>query len=171
MPRLTPVPGADDEQLGEGGHAGEFLDVIERQIIPFVEGRYRVDSSYRVLGGSSLGGLFALYVLFTKPALFTAYIAPSPATPFARGWLFGHEDAFAKSGKPLTARLYMTAAEKEEAWVVDAIKKFDGQLRARAYPGLTYEFRVIDGERHAGTKPESFNRGVRFAFAPRAPAP
>ncbi|HXU05996.1 MAG TPA: alpha/beta hydrolase-fold protein [Polyangia bacterium] len=168
---LTPVPGADDEQLGEGGHAGEFLDVIERQIIPFVEGRYRVDSSYRVLGGSSLGGLFALYVLFTKPALFTAYIAPSPATPFARGWLFGHEDAFAKSGKPLTARLYMTAAEKEEAWVVDAIKKFDGQLRARAYPGLTYEFRVIDGERHAGTKPESFNRGVRFAFAPRAPAP
>jgi len=30
---------------------------------------------------------------------------------------------------------------------------------------------VIDGERHAGTKPESFNRGMRFAFAPRAPEP
>ena len=29
---------------------------------------------------------------------------------------------------------------------------------------------MIDGEGHAGTKPESFNRGVRFAFAPRAPA-
>jgi len=65
----------------------------------------------------------------------------------------------------------MTAAEKEEAWVVDAIKKFDGQLRAHAYPQLTYEFRVVEGERHAATKPESFNRGVRFAFAPRAPVP
>ena len=28
---------------------------------------------------------------------------------------------------------------------------------------------MIDGEGHSGTKPESFNRGVRFAFAPRAP--
>jgi hypothetical protein len=166
---LTPVSGPDDADLGEGGHAGEFLDVLERQIIPYVEGRYRVDAGYRVLGGSSLGGLFALYVMLTRPALFAGYIAPSPATPFARGWLFGYEDAFAKSGKRLAARLYMTAAEKEEAWMVDAIKKFDGQLRAHAYAGLVYEFRVIEGERHSGTKPEAFNRGVRFAFAPRAP--
>lgn len=168
---LTPVPGhpADDARMGESGHAAEFLAVIEHQIIPFVEGRYRADASYRVLGGSSLGGLFALYVMLTKPALFTAYIAPSPAAPHARGWLFGYEDAFAKSGKPLAARLYMTAAEKEEPVLVDAIKKLDAQLRAHAYPGLTYELRIIEGERHAGTKPESFNRGVRFAFAPRAP--
>ena len=168
---LTPVSDsrADDANLGESGHAAEFLDVLERQIIPYVEGRYRADPSYRVLGGSSLGGLFALYVMFTKPALFAAYIAPSPATPYARGWLFGYEEAFAKSGKPLAARLYMTAAAQEEPWVVAVIKKLDAQLRARAYPGLTYEFRVIEGERHSGTKPESFNRGVRFAFAPRAP--
>ena len=170
---LTPVSDSrqDDTNLGDSGHAGEFLDVLERQIIPFVEGRYRADPSHRALGGSSLGGLFALYVMLTRPALFGAYIAPSPATPYARGWLFGHEEAFAKSGKPLAARLYMTAAEKEEPFVVDLIKKFDAQLRARAYPGLAYEFRVIEGERHSGTKPESFNRGVRFAFAPLAPAP
>jgi predicted alpha/beta superfamily hydrolase len=168
---LTPVPGhpADDANLGESGHGAEFLEVIEREIIPYVERRYRADASYRVLGGSSLGGLFALYVMLTKPALFAAYIAPSPAAPHARGWLFGYEDAFAKSGKPLAARLYMTAAEKEEPWLVEAIKKLDAQLRAHAYPGLAYEFKIIEGERHAGTKPESFNRGVRFAFAPRAP--
>jgi predicted alpha/beta superfamily hydrolase len=166
---LTPVSDGEDDELGTSGHAGEFLDVIERQIIPFVEGRYRVDPSYRVLAGSSLGGLFALYTLFTKPALFAAYVAPSPATAFARGWLFGYEDAFARSRKPLAARLYMTVAEKEWPAIRDAGKKFDTQLRAHAYPGLAYEFRVIDGERHAGTKPESFNRGVRFAFAPRAP--
>ena len=130
-----------------------------------------MDPSYRVLAGSSLGGLFALYTLFTKPGLFSAYVAPSPATPFARGWLFGYEEAFAKSGKPLAARLFLTVAEKESPAIIDATTKLDAQLRARAYLGLVYEFRVIDGERHSGTKPESFNRGVRFAFAPRAPAP
>ncbi|HMF41361.1 MAG TPA: alpha/beta hydrolase-fold protein [Polyangia bacterium] len=170
---LTPVSDgpAEEATRGPSGHAGEFLEVLERQIIPFVEGRYRVDSSYRVLGGSSYGGLFALYVLFTKPELFAAYIAPSPATPYAGDWLFGHEEAFAKSGKPLAARLYMTGAAAEDPDLLGGIKRFDARLRERAYPGLVYEFRLIDGERHGGTKPESFNRGMRFAFAPRAPEP
>ncbi len=169
---LTPVSDSpeDDATLGESGHAADFLAALEGQIIPFVEGRYRVDSSFRVLGGSSLGGLFALYVMFTKPALFAAYIAPSPAVPYAAGWVLRHEEVFARSGKPLAARLYMTVAETEQSWWVHAIKKFDARLRERAYPGLKYEFRIIDGEGHSGTKPESFNRGVRFAFAPRAPA-
>jgi uncharacterized protein len=168
---LTPVRDSreDDANLGDSGHAAEFLDVLEKEIIPYVEKRTRADPSYRVLGGSSLGGLFALYAMFTKPALFNAYIAPSPAVAYAAGWLLGYEQAFARSSKPLTARLYLTAAEKEQPWYVHAVKKFDAQLRARAYPGLTYEFRVIDGEGHSGTKPESFNRGVRFALAPRAP--
>jgi predicted alpha/beta superfamily hydrolase len=172
---LTPVRDSreDDANLGESGHAAEFLDVLEKQIIPFVEQRYRVDPGYRALGGSSLGGLFALYAMFTKPGLFAAFIAPSPAVAYAGGWLLGHEDAFAKSGKPLVARLYMTAAEKEQPWYVHAVKRFDAQLRARDYPGLAYAFRVIEGEGHSGTKPESFNRGVRFAFpsGPPAPAP
>jgi hypothetical protein len=37
------------------------------------------------------------------------------------------------------------------------------------YPKLAYEFRVIDGERHAGNQLESYNRGLRFVFAPIAP--
>jgi predicted alpha/beta superfamily hydrolase len=170
---LTPVPDlpAEDAARGAGGHAPEFLDVLEHQIIPFVEEHYRVDPSYRVLGGSSLGGLFALYALFTKPALFAAYIAPSPAVTFAGDWLLRYEDAFAKSKTPLAARLYMTGAAAEEPGFLAGIKRLDARLRERAYPGLVYEFRLIDGERHSATKPESFNRGIRFAFAPRAPEP
>jgi hypothetical protein len=30
---------------------------------------------------------------------------------------------------------------------------------------------MVEGERHAGTKAESYNRGLRFAFAPIAPQP
>jgi predicted alpha/beta superfamily hydrolase len=170
---LTPVPDApaEDAAQGETGHAREFLDVLEHQIMPFVEGRYRADPAYRVLGGSSLGGLFALYVLFTKPALFAAYIAPSPAAEFAHDWLFSYEEAFSKSGRPLAGRLYMTGAAAEKPGFLAGIKRFDARLRERAYPSLVYQYRLVEGERHAGTKPESFNRGVRFAFAPRAPEP
>ena len=166
----TPVPDTrpgNDPQAS--GHGAEFLAVVEHQFIPFMEQTYRADPSYRVLGGSSLGGLFTLYALFSKPGLFQAYVAPSPTANWADDWLFQLEEAYAQSGRKVRGRLFMTGAEKEWPDLLEAIKRFDVQLSKRANPGLAYQFRLIDGERHAGTKAESYNRGVRFAFAPLAP--
>jgi predicted alpha/beta superfamily hydrolase len=169
---LTPapeVPPGSDGGRADSGHAQRFLGVVEGEIIPFIEGHYRVDSQYRALAGSSLGGLFALYAMFARPGLFNAVIAPSPAVNWASDWLFRFEDTFAASGRPLPARLFMTGAEKESPAFLAAIRRFDQRLSQRGYPGFTYSFRLIDGERHSGTKAESYNRGVRFAFAPLAP--
>jgi uncharacterized protein len=167
----TPVPAPNDPKGKLGGHAPEFLQVIEKEMIPFVEREYRVDPSFRALGGSSLGGLFTLYAMLERPGLFHAYIAPSPAVEWANGWLFGREEAFAAKHKELKARLFMSGASEEWPAFLAAIKRFDQVLQGRHYDGLQYKWRLVDGERHAGTKPESYNRGVRFVFAPRAPAP
>ncbi len=164
---LSPVPVFDNGE--NSGHAADFLALLEKEIIPLVEREYRADPQHRVLAGSSLGGLFTLYTLFTKPELFEAYIAASPATGIHSDWLFAYEEQFAKSGRPLKARLYMTGAEYEWPKFLDAIKRFDARLVMRRYPELTYQFRIIDGERHAGTKAESYARGMRFVLAPLAP--
>ena len=168
---LTPVPAKYQGARFDGpsGHAQEFLAVIEKEIIPLVEGDYRGDPSYRVLAGSSLGGLFTLYAMFARPGLFVAYVAPSPAAQWTEDWLLAFEEQFHGSGRPLAVRLLLTYAEKDPAMILDGVKRFDARLRERAYPGLTYEFRMVEGEGHAGTKAESYNRGVRFAFSPRAP--
>jgi hypothetical protein len=63
----------------------------------------------------------------------------------------------------------MTGAGDEWPDFLNGIRRFDARLRQRTYPDLVYDFRLIEGERHAGTKAESYNRGVRFAFAPLAP--
>jgi uncharacterized protein len=163
---LTPV-----EMDGPSGHAKEFLAVIENEIIPLVEREYRGDPGYRVLAGSSLGGLFTLYAMLARPGLFFARIAASPAAQWADDWLLSFEEEFHKSGQPLGGRLFMTGAEEEFPEILDGAKRFDARLRQRGIPGLRYEFRLIEGERHAGTKAESYNRGLRFAFSPRAADP
>jgi predicted alpha/beta superfamily hydrolase len=164
---LSPVP--VDRPLGDSGHAAEFLQALETEIIPFVERTYRVDSSYRVLAGSSLGGLFALYAMYTQPALFQAYIAVSPAVRERRDWLLGYEDGFARSGRPLPARLYVSAAENEWPTFRAAIERFHQRLIERHYEGFVFQYRLVDGVRHAGTKAEGYVRGMEFAFAPFAP--
>lgn len=156
---------------GPSGHAQEFLSVIENEIVPFVEREYRADTSYRVLAGSSLGGLFTLYAMLARPGLFVAHVAASPAAQWADDWLLGFEAQFNGSGKPLGSRLFLSYADKEPSLLFEAVKRLDARLRERHYPGLAYEFHVVAGEGHAGTKAESFNRGVRFALSPRAPEP
>ena len=65
--------------LEASGHAKDFLDTIEKVFIPLIDKEYRTDPKNRVLGGASLGGLFTLYSMFTKPDLFNGYVAVTPA--------------------------------------------------------------------------------------------
>jgi predicted alpha/beta superfamily hydrolase len=167
---LTPVTDASkNKDEAHAGHAAEFLSVIQKEIIPFVEREYRVDPSYRALEGHSQGGLFALYAMFTKPDLFQAYVALSPAVDWGNEWIFRCAEQYGKSGRPLPTRLFLTGAADEWPFLIGSILRFNTQIRGHAYPGLTYEWRLLEGERHSGGKAEGHNRGLRFAFAPRAP--
>jgi predicted alpha/beta superfamily hydrolase len=162
---LSPAPFGG----GASGHAADFLSTIETEVIPFVEREYRADPSYRVLAGASLGGLFTLYSMYTNPALFQAYIAATPAVVVGNDWLFGYENEFAKSGRPLKARLFVSGGGNEAPGFLGGILRFNQRIASRKTPGLACEFRIIDGERHAGMQFESYVRGLRFAFAPLAP--
>jgi len=165
---LTPVP-LDGQATGTTGHADRFLAALARDIIPFMEREYRADPAHRVLAGSSLGGLFTLYAMYTKPELFEGYIAASPAIVVGNDWIIGQAKAYAATGKPIKARLYVTGAEYEWPTFLAGIKRYQALLPELKHPGLVWQSRIIDGERHAGTKAESYTRGMRFVFEPLAP--
>ena len=167
MWELTPV--AMRGEKAETGHADEFLDTLEKAVFPLVERELRGDPAQRYIAGSSLGGLFVLHALYARPQLFKGYIAASPAVVVGGDWIIGRAKASAASGKPLNARLYVTGAEHEWPGFLAGIQRYQAVLPALKQPGLVFESRTIDGERHAGTKPESYNRGLRFVFAPLAP--
>jgi uncharacterized protein len=164
---LSPV--AEKNMPKDAGHAAEFLVYMQKEIIPLMEREYRADPAFRALAGSSLGGLFTLYTMYTQPELFQGYVAVSPATPVGNDWLFTYAEKYAKSGAPIKGRLYMTGAENEFPGLLAAIKRFDVLISPHKYPGLSYQFRLIDGERHGGTKAEGYVRGMRYVFAPLAP--
>ena len=153
----------------ETGHAEEFLRTIAEEIIPFIEREYRVDSSHRVLAGASMGGLFTLYSMYTRPELFFGYIAVTPAVVIENDWLLGYEEKFVASGKPLPARLHVTGGGNESPAFLGGILRYNQRVSSRKHPELAYEFRLIDGERHAGMQLEAYVRGLRFVFEPMAP--
>lgn len=154
----TPAPG-DLEGSGDGP---KFLNFIKTELIPFVEGDYRGDPTRRVLAGHSFGGLFTLYVMFTEPSLFWGYLAGSPDFTWANDFLVKQEADFATKHKDLPVRLFMGVGGAEE--LVTPGVGFVRTFSARNYNGLHWDARVIEGESHAGVKPELYNRGLRFLF-------
>jgi predicted alpha/beta superfamily hydrolase len=165
------TPGIDAYGGTNSGHASEFLSVIEHEFIPFVESQYRVDRTFRVLTGSSYAGLFTVYALFERLGLFQAYVAVSPSLWWRNRETLATERAYAATHPALPARLYLTFAGDETTAIRDGTRQMSANLRSANYAQFAFAVREIEGERHSGTKGEAYNRGLRFAFAARAPIP
>lgn len=169
----TPV---EDEFDKNSGGAKAFLTFLEREVIPKIENDLRVDTSFRGLVGSSLGGLFSLYAMFERPELFQGYIACSPAILWGRRWIMQREMAFFMGdskelwqetpARNLPTRLFMTVGQPETEinWLYEA-QAFDRLIAHRNYSDFSYAFHVLEGVHHGGVKFPSFARGLPFLFA------
>jgi len=155
----TPVR---DVFIPGSGEAPKFLAFLKEQLFPFIESAYHADPAQRVLMGSSFGGTFSLYALFTEPTLFSGYVVGSPIVTYGQRFAFEQEADYARSRKDLPVRLFLSVGELEP--VAGPVHEFMQVLSERHYTGLEMETRTIEGERHAGNKPEAYNRGLRFIF-------
>ena len=164
---LTPVPLNNDAK--NSGHAADFLNTLETEIIPYIDREFRTDPAHRVLGGASLGGLFTLYAMYTKPELFSGYMAVAPAVAVGNDWLLGYEEKFVKAGRAPKGRLFVSVGSNEWPSFVASIQRYNSRVASRKHPDLAYQFKVIEGARHAGMQMESYVRGLTFIFAPLAP--
>ncbi len=145
------------------GDGPKFLKFLTTELAPFIERTYRADPARRLLQGSSYGGLFTLYALFSGPGFFYGYIAASPALNHDSRYSFKQESEYARTHKELPARLYLAVGGAEG--LSAPVQEFMRTLQSRNYKGLKLETRVAEGERHAGNKPEIYNRGLRFLFS------
>lgn len=151
------------------GHAADFLQQIEREIIPLIDREYRTDPAQRVLAGASLGGLFTLYAMHARPGLFQGYIAATPAVVLGDDWLLGYEEEAHRVGRVPAGRLFVSGGGYESPGFLAGIRRYHERITGRKHGGLACEYRIIEGERHAGMQFESYVRGLRFVFAPLAP--
>jgi hypothetical protein len=112
--------------------------------------------------GSSFGGTFTLYAMFSEPGLFSGYVAASPAVPYGGRFAFKQEAEYASSHQDLPVRLFLSVGGSESLRL--PVEEFMQVLGERGYPGLEMETLTIAGEGHASNKPEGYNRGLRFIF-------
>lgn len=76
----------DKKELPTTGGSKNFIAFLEKELQPFIQSRYKTNSSKTIIG-QSLGGLLATEILLKKTTLFSQYIIISPSLWWDNGSL------------------------------------------------------------------------------------
>ncbi len=111
---LTPTVNQDPRAghlVGKGGGADKFLDFIEHELIPHIDHKYRTHN-FKVFSGASIGGLLVLHSLQSRPHLFQAHMAYSPAVWWGDHTTSKKIKTFMSQTKSIDNYLYMNIGEE-----------------------------------------------------------
>ena len=192
----TPTPHGDIDAVSDMpgrpvayGEAEAYRRHLEAVVLPELERRFRIDPGRRIYLGHSYGGLFGVHVLLTAPTMFSHYVLISPSLWYNRKLMLARERGHATLNRDLPARaLFLIGGEETvpdpdpepfgnamNAMVEDQ-EAFVAALKARRYPSLTVESRVLPGENHGSVYVPAVRMGLEWALPgagrePRLPCP
>ena len=164
---LTPVKSSLKTPAGElqfptSGGADNFLKFFETELIPQIEKDYRVQP-YRIFAGHSLGGLFAIHTMMTKPGLFNAYIAVSPSLQWENGEALKRATDFLSTQKEMNVTLF-TSIGNESGGIAECFDRFKEALAKTNIKGFDWQAERFADEDHGSVVLRSHYYGLRKIY-------
>ena len=159
---------AGELQFPTSGGANTFLKFFETELIPEIEKQYRVQP-YRILAGHSLGGLFAIHTMISKPGLFNSYVSVSPALNWENAEALKRAEEFLKNQKEMKVTLY-TSLGNEPGPIGDSFDAFKQLLSKTSIKGFEWQVERMDDEDHGSVVLRSHYAGLRKVYEGWQPA-
>ena len=162
---LTPSPSTDTlHRVPGSGGADKFLRFLTEELDPYMKSRYQV-GPYKILVGHSLGGLFALHALISKPESFNGYVAISPSLWWNKRAELDSAKAFFRSHPGIKKSLYM-AVGSEGKGMIEAAEGFANILERASLPGVRWKLTLMPNENHGSIVHRALYDGLEYLFSP-----
>lgn len=190
-PRENIPPELLNSPLARGatfGGAEAFYRFLVEELRPALAAAYPVNADDQTLFGDSLGGLFALHVLFRHPESFRSFAITSPSIWWNNGAVLTDEAAFrtrvASGGTAPRVLLMVGGMEQRESAgdtagnavdqgpaargrMVDNVRGLSQRLSSvRGAAGYRVRFDLFPGETHGSVVPSAISRALGFALGP-----
>ncbi len=150
------------EQYSGGG--ANFSDVMEKELIPFIDKEYRT-TDFRALTGHSYGGLFSSWTMLTKPNLFNGYIIVSPSLWYNDKMMFQIKDNLSQIKN--STKVYCSVGDREvnNQWnMPEDLKRLVKKIKLRDIKNLDVKFEIGKNETHNSIFPSAMSNGLRYVF-------
>ncbi|PSL44294.1 putative alpha/beta superfamily hydrolase [Chitinophaga niastensis] len=155
------------------GGANKFLNFLEKELIPFIDSTYRVDTSNRTIMGHSLGGYFTLYAMereiIEKHNLFRNFVAASPSLSYHNEYLLGILADMPENKQIAMPRtLYVTVGGLENEDEVNSIEmpeefnSFIRRLSTKRQGEVNIKSEVYSDFSHMETAVRTFDEAIHW---------
>ncbi len=144
-----------------GGPA--FLSFIEKELMPFISRKYRINKE-KAIYGYSMGGMFATYILFDRPELFDMVFIGAPGNngrqlmPAVRKYFQQHSD--------LKAKVFIGVGGYEHE-VVRNIDSFMNYLQAKKLSSFSIRKDITPEANHGAALAAVMQNAIRFGYCER----
>lgn len=160
---ITTTGATGAPQFPTSGGGDKFLKFMETELFPQIEKNYRVHP-YRILAGHSLGGLFTVHAMISRPELFNAYIAVSPALQWDNQIVVKRAEDFFKSRKEVPKTLVISLGN-EPGPIDDAYHQFKQLLSRQQSKGFEWEALELADEDHGSVVLRSHYAALRKIYS------
>ncbi|MGH7995564.1 MAG: alpha/beta hydrolase [Opitutaceae bacterium] len=150
---------AQEEPLSGG--ADRFLAHLTGPIWADLADRFSLSPERRVVGGHSLGGLFALHALFQMKPFFSGAIVGAPSLWWADRRFLARVDHLRDRKSSLPGRLFLGIGERDTESMKKDMEAFETQLAARPFTGLTLTSLTLADRDHYDVAKDLFRAGLQ----------
>lgn len=144
------------------GGADNFLDFIEKELMPYVEKKYPVVNN-KTFVGHSLGGLAVINAFCKRPQMFNNYIAIDPHLTWDEQYILKRTDSLLNIGNFENKSLYVGIANTmpigmdystvmedttRESLTIRSILEFSNKLDSIKPKGLSFKWQYYNDDTH-----------------------
>ncbi|MBC7851230.1 MAG: alpha/beta hydrolase [Chitinophagaceae bacterium] len=161
-------------EMPVSGKADQFLNFLQKELVPLIDRKFPSDTSKRILTGHSLGGYFTMYTLQQElkrnNGVFHGFISASPSLHYNNNYLLKQIDSMGNAtGRE--QKLYVAYGDLENAeskssttFTIDELfKKLTvGLSQSGGIKVKTATFSEMD---HMDTQIPSFIKGAQWVLA------
>lgn len=161
------LPRIGDGEGSMSGDAGQFMQYISQELIPYIEDNYRA-APLRLVSGHSVGGIFSIYAMLQQPGLFQGYLAQSPyLQPPVQPMLNEGIQAFDEDNAELNKYFYMNLGDEPD--LANAFEQVQTELEANLPQNFRMAAERSPGETHMTTRLVGHYQGLKGFFADHWP--
>jgi predicted alpha/beta superfamily hydrolase len=147
------------------GQSLKFYQFLKLELLPKIEGKYKVVKGNRTFSGHSLSGLFAMYAMLQPQPIFKNHIALSPSIWANYQNLWSFERLYFKNNKTLNVRSFVAAGGLEIAnLVLYNVNGYTNHLKRRNYKSFFIKKKIYNGKTHISAIENGIRDGLLFSL-------
>lgn len=146
------------------GDADKFINFIEKELFPYIQNNYRVDTTDRAFYGHSAGGLLGSHILLEKPYLFNRYVIGSPAYSWDDNEIIKRIQGMDKVGDKSDIVIYSYIGGNEGDGALNDWNTFNNLLKEKI-SSLIFRDQIYKDETHLSVYLSAFSTSIKFIYS------